>query len=371
MTRIAVLGAGIVGAAVAYALTRAGADVTLVEADAPASGTTGTSLAWVNANNKPPRTYHEFSVRALTEWQRLAREFGNPGWYVPTGSLTWAETDQQRASLAGRLARLREWGYPVEELTAGALARLEPRLRVPRDAQAAFFPVEGFVHAGPAVEALVSGARAGGARLVLAGGPATLEARGRRVTAIRLPDGDRLRADAYVCCAGWRTPGLVEPLGVRVLLIPPDAPGSAAPCVVARIPLPQRFVGRVVNAPGLSLRPARDGGLHMDAEDVNARIDARTPPSDLDRHAAELVARACRIVPTLAADAPVDARLCVRPMPVDGKPIIGWPRDLDNTYLIVGHSGVTLAPLLARLAVAEVAHGQTLDLDDYRLARFG
>ncbi|MGB3682362.1 MAG: FAD-dependent oxidoreductase, partial [Rubrobacteraceae bacterium] len=48
--RVAVIGAGIVGASVAFRLSQGGARVWLVDKAEPASGTTSASFAWVNAN---------------------------------------------------------------------------------------------------------------------------------------------------------------------------------------------------------------------------------------------------------------------------------------------------------------------------------
>jgi glycine/D-amino acid oxidase-like deaminating enzyme len=369
--RIAVLGAGIVGAAVAHAAVAAGAEVTLVDQAAPGSGTSGTSLAWLNSNQKLPRGYHDFSVRAMRTWRRLADAFGRPGWYVPTGNLTWAVDDDQRASLAATVARLRDWGYRVTEPHVRDLADLEPRLRVPPDAHVAYFPDEAFIHPVDAVDALLAHARAGGARQVTGAGPAAVEVDGSRVSGLRLGDGQRIRADAYICCAGARTPHLLAPLGVRVPLVPGDEPGSAAPGLVTHLTIGAAVLARVVHAPDLSLRPTSPAGLRMDAEDINQRVDTGTGPADLDRYARELRDRARRVVTGLPAGAPVEARLCVRPLPVDGKPIAGWLPAHDNAYLVVGHSGVTLAAALADLAVAEVVTGRDEpDLDPYRLDRF-
>lgn len=370
LRRVAVVGAGIVGAAVAQALASAGLAVTIVEADRPGAGTSAASLAWLNANEKLPREYHDLSVRAMRRWRTLAAGFGRPDWYAPTGNVTWADPDAGCTELAARVARLRDWGYAAKTITADELHSLEPLLRVPAGAQIAFFPDEGFVHTDQAVEDLIAYARARGASLVPGAGDAVLESTGTRVTALRLPDGQRIHADAYVCCAGWRTPHLLEPLGARVPLVPGDSPGSTAPGLVAQIAAPRALLGRVVHAPDLSLRPARPRGLRVDAEDVNHRVHTGTPPSDLDRYARELVGRARRVLPGLAARPPVHATLCIRPLPIDGKPIVGWLPYLANAYLIVCHSGVTLAPLLASLAVAELTGRHQADLDRYRISRF-
>jgi glycine/D-amino acid oxidase-like deaminating enzyme len=368
---VAVLGAGIVGAAVAHAAATVGADVTLVEAAAPAAGTSGTSLAWLNSNRKLPRSYHDFSVQAMLAWRRLATDLGRPDWYVAAGNLTWAVNDDERADLAATVARLCEWGYPVTEPDPRAVATLEPRLRVPAGARVAYFPEEAFIHPADAVGALVARARARGARLLAGVGPATFDLDGSRVAAIRTADGQRVGADAYVCCTGARTPPLLAPLGVRVPLVSADEPGSAAPGLVASVRTDTPLLTRVVHSPDLSIRPASPTGLRMDAEDVNLRVDTATDSADLARHARTLVDRARRVLTGVPADAPVEARLCIRPLPVDGRPITGWLPGHDDVYVVVGHSGATLAALLADLTVAEVVHGRRVAaLDPYRLDRF-
>jgi glycine/D-amino acid oxidase-like deaminating enzyme len=370
MLRAIVIGAGAVGASVAYRLAAGGAAVTLVEAGQPGGGTSARSFAWLNANQKPPREYHDFSVRAMRAWRRLVAGFGGPDWYVPTGNVTWSATDAGRRELSERVARLRDWGYPAEHIDLDRLRALEPALRVPAGAGIAYFPDEAFVHTEPAVDALLADARVRGAAVLTGVGAVRLESSGGRVSALRTPDGARIRADVYVCCAGWRTPHLLAPHGVPVPLVPGDRPDSAAPGLVAHIDAPARLLGRVVHAPDLSLRP--DGrGLRADAEDINRRVHVATPRTDRDRYARDLADRAERIVAGLSTRPPVTARVCVRPLPVDGKPVVGWLPQLTNAYLVVCHSGVTLAPLLGRLVATELTRGRDPSLDHYRITRFG
>ncbi|WP_250006217.1 FAD-binding oxidoreductase [Actinoplanes sp. M2I2] len=377
---VAVVGAGIIGACLADALVRAGASVTVIDRARPGSGTSGSSLAWLNANRKLPRHYHDLSARSLADWRQLAAAFGEPDWYVPSGSLTWAEvfaetgagTEAEPAAgpgageLTERLERLTAWGYAAEQLTAHQAAELEPSLRIPAGAHVAFFPGESFVHGHLAVEALLARAAP---RLIVADGDVTFEGDGAGITAVRLPGGERVQADVYVCCAGWRTARLLEPLGVSIPLTGAGEAGSAAPCLVTRTSGAGQ-VNRVVNAPGLTLRPLPRRGLQLEASDINERVDLGTGRNDLDRHGTELLRRAGAAVHGFEAGE-AQHRLCVRPLPVDGHPIVGWVPALPNAYVSVTHSGMTLAPALARLAAAEILGGEAGDdLRPYRPTRF-
>jgi glycine/D-amino acid oxidase-like deaminating enzyme len=62
-----VIGAGVIGANVAYRLAAEGARVTVVDAGGPGGGTSGASFAWTNSFDKPPRAYHDLNVAGLAE----------------------------------------------------------------------------------------------------------------------------------------------------------------------------------------------------------------------------------------------------------------------------------------------------------------
>ena len=88
--RCVIVGAGIIGAALAARLAEHDAEVTVVEADQPGRGTSGSSLAWVNANDKPPRAYHDLNVAGMRAWRQWADRLGGD-WFRPGGSLHWAD----------------------------------------------------------------------------------------------------------------------------------------------------------------------------------------------------------------------------------------------------------------------------------------
>ena len=73
---IVVIGAGSVGANVAYRLAQRGAKVTVLDAGAPGGGTSGTSFAWTNALSKAPQDYHELNTAGMRGHRVLVEELG-------------------------------------------------------------------------------------------------------------------------------------------------------------------------------------------------------------------------------------------------------------------------------------------------------
>ncbi|MFV2178538.1 NAD(P)/FAD-dependent oxidoreductase [Actinomadura sp. LOL_016] len=355
--RIVIVGGGIIGAALADRLTRPGtAEVTLVERDRPGAATSGASYAWLNANDPADPRYHSFRVAALDAWRRTAAGFGDPGWCRFAGNTAWAVAEPDREALAGHVARLGDLGYPATLTTADRLRDAEPSLRPPAGAVIARYPGEGHVHGSAAVAALLGRARDAGARLLAGTSAERLNVRDERVTGVRTSAGEDLAADVTICAAGWRSPALLATAGVALPLVDPAAPGSSAPGLTATTTPVPGLVNGVVHSPGLDLRPTPEGGLLLEAADLDAATDLATTRADLDARGAELLDRARVLFPGLTAR--LDrVRRCVRPLPVDGRPLVGPQR--PGLYTVVTHSGITLGPHLADLVAGEVIGGTT------------
>jgi glycine/D-amino acid oxidase-like deaminating enzyme len=139
--------------------------------------------------------------------------------------------------------------------------------------------------------------------------------------------------------------------------------------VVQAGPVTPPGLARVVHAPQVYLRPHTGGLVHIEAPD--ATVDLHTPAADLRRWADELLLRARSVVRGLQHASVTGYRVCVRPMPADGRSIVGWLPGADGLYVAVTHSGVTLAAHLAQLIGAELTGGPAAaELAPYRPHRF-
>src|SRR6516225_7174805 len=153
--RCAVIGAGVLGASVAARLAGPGMHVVLLDQDQPGRATSRWSFAWLNSNDKAPRPYHDLNHAGIRAWAELAPDLDGGAWYRAVGHAELA-TAGTAAELEARVERLAGWGYPARLVDPAEAAALEPALRVPPDAAAAFFPGEGYLLTEPLIARLVA-----------------------------------------------------------------------------------------------------------------------------------------------------------------------------------------------------------------------
>ena len=126
-----VIGAGVVGAAIAYFLTRLGVHTTLVERDSPGSRVSKASFGYINAVGKRPEHYHQFSRLGVEAYSTLEEELGPDAGLGGGGALHWPAPGQEgRTAMDTRIKELDDLSYPYRLLTVPEAAELEPNVCV-------------------------------------------------------------------------------------------------------------------------------------------------------------------------------------------------------------------------------------------------
>jgi glycine/D-amino acid oxidase-like deaminating enzyme len=364
-----VIGAGIVGAALAYNLSlRPAVEVTVLDAGAAGAGASGHSFAWTNAFNKKPRHYHDLNRRSMEMWHRFVSQLGVAEALSCRGNLMLENTEARGHALRAQVAELQAWGYPSRLIDADELAALEPALARQRFTAACYCPHEGHVDVGPVVRACLERAQARGATVREHTGRLRLSMSGRRVIGVEGLMG-AVEADVVVVAAGTETPAFVEAASVTI-------PQEVSPGIVIRTdPRPPVLQGvSLVHLPAIDdgraemhLRQLPDGSLHM-GQGTQESLDR----DDSQAHADDLVDRAMHYFPVISGAKAIAQPVGYRPMPADGLPVLGFAQAAPGLYVAMMHSGVTLAPLVGELAAIEIAEGVTVDwLAPYRVERFG
>ncbi|MCX5479552.1 FAD-dependent oxidoreductase [Kaistia geumhonensis] len=213
---VVVVGAGIVGASIAWHLAQSGCRVTLVEAEAEAGrGVTGRAFGWINLihGDHSNRRAHDLQRRAVAAHEALGARLPAAYAGMRRGSLLWLGSPAETAALIDRKAAA---GADVRPAELAEIERLEPRLR-DAPALAAFSPSDMAVDAAGLSQALADGAEALGAVFRRGDTVRSIRLAGDKVTGVETEAG-RLEANCVVIAAGPGTASLLEPLGIDIAL---------------------------------------------------------------------------------------------------------------------------------------------------------
>jgi len=347
--RVAVVGAGVVGSSVAYRLSEGGAEVVLIDGAEPGSGTTSTSFAWVNANNKLPRDYFELNLAGMHEHGRLHDEIGG-GWLHHSGNLI-VSTEGELENLVKRVERLRSWYYAAEMLPASTVnEKLEPRAVFPGPkTTVAHFPDESWVDAPALTNALVQAASSNEAFTLVKDTVRGIEV-GVKGATVNLGNGGTVRTNAVVNASGAGAASVAGMVGREL-------PLDVFPGLLVRVAVPGEPLNQLLHTPHVNLRPDGPGYILLHHGSIDERLIVDFSGTE-DPLCAELLERALHVLPALEEAEVVEARFGMRPVPADGHSCVGALSRIPGYYEAVTHSGVTLGPLVGRLLAREILTGE-------------
>ncbi|GAA1624006.1 NAD(P)/FAD-dependent oxidoreductase [Leucobacter chromiireducens] len=335
-----VVGAGIVGASVAYHLSALGQRVTLIESGEPGSGVSGRSFGWVGRPPGIPSPTGALRHIAQTEYRRLESEIPDLN-ILWTGSLTWDGFNP----------------HPTPRYAVSDAHAREPRLRQP-PGTAYFSPDDGAIDPAHVARRLVSTARDLGA-VVHADTPVTgLVVTDGRIAGVRTSRGN-VAGRSVILAAGAGSATLFPPIGRHTV-------AYTSPAVLVRLRAEAGLVRGIVGTADFEVRQFPDGTLwcprEYSGEQTRADRDAtaRATIADLEAH----FARVGRVEP-------ISVEVGWRPMIADGEPLIGPHPDLPGLTLAVMHQGVTLGAAVGRVLAEELVSGVAAsELAGCRPARF-
>ncbi|MEV6342412.1 FAD-dependent oxidoreductase [Actinoplanes sp. NPDC051851] len=212
--RIVIIGAGIVGCALADELTERGwTDVTVLERG-PLFVTGGSS------SHAPGLVFQTNPSRTMARMARYTVEkYVSLECFRQVGSLEVATTPSRLAELHRRFGYGQSWGIGSSMVSAEEAAALFPLMDEEKILGGLHVPTDGLALAVAACEAQASRAAARGAVFVGDSPVVSVEQRGGRVTGVTTP-GQSYEADIVVSCAGFWGPSVGALAGVTIPLLP-------------------------------------------------------------------------------------------------------------------------------------------------------
>jgi glycine/D-amino acid oxidase-like deaminating enzyme len=345
--RIVVIGAGILGSAIAYNLAIRGAHVVLLdEGPRPGSGVTGHAFGWINViNGTPSDASYPLWRQAVAEYQRLRAALPEAFSQARTGSLLWRATAQETEQLADLHQQA---GEDVELVKAGVVARWEPRLRcVPE--YAVFSRQDIALDPAQLAETLVAAAVAAGASLRLNETVVAIETTNGQASGIRTSD-QIFSADIVVMAAAGGIRRLAAGVGI-------DTGIATSPALLLRYACDVPVINHILRGSRLEVRQAGNGMLFVAKSYVGDGSD--NAPWSIGERILDVMKDELHLPAEVVL---VGADVGQRPMFADGLPRLGFLPQVAGLYVASGHPGIILAPLLGRLAAEHMLEGREIEL---------
>ncbi|GAB4305770.1 MAG: NAD(P)/FAD-dependent oxidoreductase [Candidatus Bipolaricaulota bacterium] len=355
--RVAVIGAGVVGALIARELSRYGGEVLLFEREVDVGwGVTKANSAIVHAgfHEQPGTASGRLCVAGNALFPEVCRELGVP--FQRIGAYVLALADGERAAVEDLRARGEELGVPGLALLDGD----EVRRRLPHvnpDVVAALWaPTVGITEPWALALAAVENAVDNGVALHLGEEVTGVAVEGGRVRAVTTGWGTYgvgavvnaagLAADRIAALAGVPVPRITPRRGEYLLLV--DVPPSLRPAVLFPVPTP--------HSKGILVVPTVDGGLLLGPTAADLAPEEGEATETTAEGLARALAGARRLVPALPVGNVVKAFAGLRPEPAGGDFWLGRT-GVRGFYQAAGmrSPGLTAAPAIARGLAAEIA----------------
>lgn len=363
---IVVIGAGAIGASIAYHLARRGArDVVVLERDVVGAGSTSKAAGGIRVQFAT-RVEIEFSQRGIAFFKRFEDEMGVPCDFHQEGYLFVVTDEPTLARFRTNVALQRSLGADVRIIGPDDARALVPSLVVDDALAAVWGPTDGYASPNDVVQAYAAQARARGVR-ILEGTPVTgLRVEGGRVAAVETPAG-AIATRLVVNAAGpWA--GLVGRMAGLDLPVDPRRRHIFVTDAFDGIRHPMPLVTDCGS--GFYCR-SEQGAVLMSPGDIG---DSTAYEAQVDWSVLETaVEKAVRRVPALERAQVRHAWAGLRPLTPDGRAILDWAPGVDGLFLAVGFCGHGFqhSPAVGETVAEILRDGRTaVDLSDLRLGRF-
>ncbi len=376
---VAVVGAGVVGAACALACARRGLSVVVLDKGGLVAGTTGSGEGNLLVSDKLPGPELDLALLSNRLWRELAAELSPTHGDIELerkGGLVVAATQAALDAVRALVGRQAVAGVQAVDVAAAALPDYEPHLAQDL-AGGVFYPQDMQLQPARATAAMLAAARAHGAHVALREPVVGIDRTARgAVAAVRTPE-RRLAVGIAVVAAGAWAGQLCDLFGIPV----PVAPRRGF--ILVTEPVEPIVRHKVYSADYVNTVASDDVGLQTSTvvegtPSGTILIGATREIAGHDRQLrldalAALATGAVRLFPRLADVQVIRAYRGFRPFSADHLPLIGPDPRVSGLIHAHGHegAGIGLAPATGEL-VAQTITGEPpgVDLAPFDPARF-
>jgi len=345
---VAIVGAGIVGAACADEFARRGLRIILIDREAVGSGATAAGMGHIVVMDDSEA---QFALTHYSQrlWQALRPELPGDVEYDQCGTIWVAADEEEMAEVQRKRHYYSERNLLTDILDEARLKTLEPNLR-PALAGGLLVPEDGVLYPPCAARVLAERAQQHGAKLQVGCAVDRMEQ-----GCIQLSDGREIRAEFLVNAAGAVAPALTPGIEVKKrkghLVITDRYPKFLRHQLVELGYLKNAHVV-TADSVAFNVQPRRTGQILIGSSRQYGAEDKEVNHEILSR----MLQRAQEYMPGLGSMSAVRSWTGFRAATPDKLPLIGaWPGD-KSLFLATGHEGLGITTSLgtARILVDQI-----------------
>ena len=361
-----VIGAGIVGATTAYALSKAGLKVLVIDRGSLASGTTSAGEGNILVSDKEPGPELDLALRSRDRWFELAEGIGDSFELEAKGGIVVARSEVGVSGLREFTKRQRSAGVDAQDISAGDLRKLEPNLSH-SITEGAFYPQDAQCQPMLATAQTLKHVTDRGGRFLPGVTVTSIKSSAGKVTGVETTSGF-ISSPIVINAAGTWAGEIAE----RAKSYLPIAPRRGF--ILVTVPAPKLIFHKVYDAEYVA--NVASGAADLQSSAVVEGTQSGTILIGASRERVgfkegieypilrQLARQAIELFPILSEVQLLRAYRGFRPYAPDHLPVIGEDAEIKGLWHNAGHegAGIGLAPASAQL-IAESVTGQRTFMD--------
>ena len=373
---IVVIGGGVIGASIAYHLSKQKVKVVLLEKSDPAGGSSGACGGTIFLQTKSPGIHLEMALASARRFVHLEEELGDGFEYQRNGGMIVIEHEEELQAVKRHVENQKKFGLDVSLLDRKQAREFEPSLSE-TILGATFSPMDAQVNPMLLTFAFIKAAKKNGAKFFSHTRVTGFRKTFNRINIVKTDQGE-IETQMVVNAAGVHAAEIGALVDLEIPITPRRGQlvvTEAAESVIGRCMLSAQYIAAKFNpdqaqkSGGVSIEPTANRNFVIGSTREFVGFNKGITLEGI-HHIAKHV---FRIVPCLKKLQFIRVFSGLRPYTPDGLPILGKVTGLPGFIMAAGHEGdgIALAPITGRIIADLIVDNQTtFPLKEYNLERF-
>ena len=376
-TDVIIIGAGVIGASIAYHLTKENIQAVVLDKKEIATGSSSACEGLLLLQSKKPGIHLDMALDSIRRFPALVQELGHPIEYENKGGLVVIESEDELAAMQLFVEKQKKHDVDVSLLSREQAREKEPALSE-NIIGATFSPLDSQVNPMLLTRGFLHAAQKAGATVFTNTEVRGIELNQGRVTAVDTDRG-KIETSIVINAAGAFAAGIGEMLNLTIpikprrgqILVTEAVPPILKRCILSAMYIAAKFNPKVAEAGGVgfAVEQTANGNILIGSTREFVGFDKSTTYEGIHSIASNIL----RVIPKIENLHIIRVFAGLRPYTPDGLPILGKVESIDGFIMAAGHEGdgITLAPITGEMIAKLVATGAaSFPFDAFRLERF-